>query len=302
MYFLPRIPAPVSLTAIAVVMLLSGPAPQAAEPARQAGGSGQADSPAEQDSPFFRLRRAVVEAAQARRWDDATAQARKLLDMTLPRGNPYEQLDASGLLYGLLYQQGQYAQAVLQTDQMMALAAADGYDPVSGQMQALIQRGLTAAMMAGDQGALARYLQELRQESKAFAPLWHWNTSEQQLHYQAAQLSVPLVQGRWVLVQLEPTRDRKDVASLEYVYLKPDGRRLRVRMRLGYDDGLKDMDAAARQKSLQQERSIFASERGYRPCRSATLCKASRPAARKEKRGGPTSCIWTGGWCAATGN
>jgi hypothetical protein len=88
----------------------------------------------------------------ARRWDDAVAQARKLRDMTLPRGNPYEQLDASGLLYALLYQQGQYAQAVLQTDQMMALASAEGYDPVSGQMQALIQR-LTAAMMAGDQGA-----------------------------------------------------------------------------------------------------------------------------------------------------
>ena len=76
----------------------------------------------------------------ARRWDDAVAQARKLQDMTLPRGNPYEQLDASGLLYTLLYQQGQYAQAVLQTGHMMALASAEGYDPVSGQMQALIQR------------------------------------------------------------------------------------------------------------------------------------------------------------------
>ena len=62
---------------------------------------------------------------------DAVAQARKLQDMTLPRSNPYEQLDASGLLYALLYQQGQYAQAVLQTDRMMALAAAEGYDPTS---------------------------------------------------------------------------------------------------------------------------------------------------------------------------
>ncbi|MDN5503650.1 MAG: hypothetical protein L0H10_07485 [Comamonas sp.] len=260
MFFLPRIPAPVSLTAMAVALLLAGPATlQAAEPARQA------DSPAEQDSPFFRQRRAVVEAAQARRWDDAVAQARKLQDMTLPHGNPYEQLDASGLLYTLLYQQGQYAQAVLQTDHMMTLAAADGYDPVSGQMQALIQRGLTAAMMAGDQGGLARYLQALKQESKAFAPLWQWDAKHKQLHYQAAQLSVPLVQGRWVLVQLEPARDRSDAANLEYVYLKPDGRRLRVRMRLRYDDGLKDMDAAARQKLLQQEHGIFAREQTPEP-------------------------------------
>ncbi|WP_230847548.1 hypothetical protein [Comamonas testosteroni] len=260
MFSLPRIPAPVSLTAMAVALLLAGPATlQAAEPARQA------DSPAEQSSPFFRQRRAVVEAAQARRWDDAVAQARKLQDMTLPHGNPYEQLDASGLLYTLLYQQGQYAQAVLQTDHMMALAAADGYDPVSGQMQALIQRGLTAAMMAGDQGGLARYLQALKQESKAFAPLWQWDAKHKQLHYQAAQLSVPLVQGRWVLVQLEPARDRSDAANLEYVYLKPDGRRLRVRMRLRYDDGLKDMDAAARQKLLQQEHGIFAREQTPEP-------------------------------------
>ncbi|KOC30396.1 hypothetical protein GL58_21060 [Comamonas testosteroni] len=245
---------------MAVALLLAGPATlQAAEPARQA------DSPAEQSSPFFRQRRAVVEAAQARRWDDAVAQARKLQDMTLPHGNPYEQLDASGLLYTLLYQQGQYAQAVLQTDHMMALAAADGYDPVSGQMQALIQRGLTAAMMAGDQGGLARYLQALKQESKAFAPLWQWDAKHKQLHYQAAQLSVPLVQGRWVLVQLEPARDRSDAANLEYVYLKPDGRRLRVRMRLRYDDGLKDMDAAARQKLLQQEHGIFAREQTPEP-------------------------------------
>ncbi|MFN3735355.1 hypothetical protein [Comamonas testosteroni] len=98
MVFLPRIPAPVSLTAMAVALLLAGPAPQAAEPERLTGGARQADSPAEQDLPFFRLRRAVVEAAQARRWDDAVAQARKVQDMTLPRGNPYEQLNASGLL------------------------------------------------------------------------------------------------------------------------------------------------------------------------------------------------------------
>jgi hypothetical protein len=60
-------------------------------------------------------------------------------------------------------------------------------------------------------------------------------------------------------------------------------------MRLGYDDGLKDMDAAARQKSLQQERSIFASEQTPEPglrlpaLPFATPCKASRPAARKEE-------------------
>ena len=63
MVFLPHIPAPVSLTAMAVALLLAGPAPQAAEPERQTGVARQADSPAEQDSPFFRLRRAVVEAA-----------------------------------------------------------------------------------------------------------------------------------------------------------------------------------------------------------------------------------------------
>ena len=126
--------------------------------------------------------------------------------MTLPRGNPYEQLDASDLLYTLLYQQGLYAQAVAQTDQMMALAATDGYDPVNGQMQALIQRGLAAAMMADDKSALTRYLQALKQETKPFAPLWQWDTARNQLHYQAAQFSVPLVQGAGFCFSWNPPR------------------------------------------------------------------------------------------------
>jgi hypothetical protein len=159
-------------------------------------------------------------------------------------------------------------------------------------------------MMAGDQGALTRYLQALGRSPRLLRRCGSGNTADQQLHYQAAQLSVPLVQGRWVLVQLEPTKDRKDVASLEYVYLKPDGRRLRVRMRLGYDDGLKDMDAAAKQKSLQeawhfcQRADARASGSGCRPCRSATLCKASRPAARKEKSEARHPASGLGLWCA----
>ena len=144
MYFLPRLPALVSLPTIAVALLLSRPealhATEPAKPTEQTGQSERTDQPAEQESPFFQQRRAVVQAAQAKRWEDAMAQARKLVDMTVPRGNAYEQLDASELLYTLLYQQKQYAQAVSQTDQMMALAAADEDGPVSGQMQALIQR------------------------------------------------------------------------------------------------------------------------------------------------------------------
>lgn len=268
MYFLPRIPALVflptslaaSLPALALTALLAvPPVLHAAESPRQT------DQLAEQDSPFFKQRRAIVEAAQAKRWDDAIAHARKLLEMTLPGGNPYEQLDASDMLYALLYQQGQYAQAVAQTDQMMALAAADGYEPVNGQMQALIQRGLAAAMLADDKSALTRYLQALKQESKSFAPLWQWDTERNQLHYQAAQFSVPLVQGRWVLFQLEPAKDRKDTANLEYLYLKPDGRRLLARMRLSYEERMTDMDAQARQKWLQEKQSVFAREQVQEP-------------------------------------
>lgn len=268
MYFLPRIPAlvslPTSLSASLSVFALT--ALLAVPPILHAAESPeQAQQPAEQDSPFFKQRRAIVEAAQAKRWDDAIAQARKLLEMTLPRGNPYEQLDASDLLYTLLYQQGLYAQAVAQTDQMMALAATDGYDPVNGQMQALIQRGLAAAMMADDKSALTRYLQALKQESKPFAPLWKWDTARNQLHYQAAQFSVPLVQGRWVLFQLEPAKDRKDIAHLEYLYLKPDGRRLLARIRLGYEERVTDMDAPAKQQWLQERQGIFAREQVPEP-------------------------------------
>ena len=216
-----------------------------------------AEQSAEQNSPFFKQRRAVVDAAKASRWDDAIAQARKLVDMTQPQGNPYEQLDASELLYTLLYQQGQYAQAVLQTDQMMQLAATDDMGPVNGQMQALVQRGLMAAVMADDKAALARYLQALKQEAKPFAPLWQWDAQRNQLSYQAAQFSVPLVQGRWVLFQLEPAKDRKDAASLQYVYLKPDGKRLLARVQISDEERLKDMDAVARQKWLKDDNAYL---------------------------------------------
>ncbi len=252
-----------SLTAIALsALLLTSPKLHASE---TQGSADQAAERAEQDTPFFKQRRAVVEAARAKRWDDAIGEARKLVEMTQPRGNPYEQLDASELLYTLLYQQGQYAQAVSQTDQMMRQAASDEMGPVNGQMQTLIQRGLMAAVMAHDKAALNRYLQALKQESKPFVPLWQWDTERNQLHYQAAQFSVPLVQGRWVLFGLEPAQDRKDIAQLQYIYLKPDGKRLLARMRLSYDARLKDMDAETKRKWLLEKRSMLASDQTSAP-------------------------------------
>lgn len=310
MYFLPRLPALVSLPAIAVALLLSSPealhATEPAKPTEQTGQSERTDQPAEQESPFFQQRRAVVQAAQAKRWEDAIAQARKLVDMSLPRGNAYEQLDASELLYTLLYQQRQYAQAVSQTDQMMALAAVDEDGPVNGQMQALIQRGLMAAVMAEDQSALARYLQALKQESKPFAPLWQWDAARNQLSYQAAQLSVPLVQGRWVLFQLDPAKDRKDAANLEYVYLKPDGKRLLAQLRLRYDERLKDLDTAARQKWLQQDSSILASEQTPEPAiKLAALpftdAVQSQQASREKRTGGRPDVMHLD-WALVRGN
>ena len=310
---LPRLPVFARLPVIALSALLVAPGVlHAAEP-REKGtqpaakrAEQAAEQSAEQNSPFFKQRRAVVDAAKASRWDDAIAQARKLVDMTQPQGNPYEQLDASELLYTLLYQQGQYAQAVLQTDQMMALAATDGMGPVNGQMQALVQRGLMAAVMADDKAALARYLQALKQEAKPFAPLWQWDAQRNQLGYQAAQFSVPLVQGRWVLFQLEPAKDRKDAASLQYVYLKPDGKRLLARVQISYEERLKDMDVVARQKWLQEERSTLASEQTPEPSIKLPALPftdgVQTQQASREKRSGGRPDILHLDWALVRGN
>lgn len=301
---LPCRPSLFSVTAIALsALLLTSPELHASE---TQGSADQAAERAEQDTPFFKQRRAVVEAARAKRWDDAIGEARKLVEMTQPRGNPYEQLDASELLYTLLYQQGQYAQAVSQTDQMMLQAASDEMGPVNGQMQALIQRGLMAAVMAHDKAALDRYLQALKQESKPFAPLWQWDAERNQLHYQAAQFSVPLVQGRWVLFGLEPAQDRKDIAQLQYIYLKPDGKRLLARMRLSYDARLKEMDAETQQKWLLEKRNMLASDQSSVPAMKLPGLPFTDTVqiqqARHEKRGEGRSDILHLDWALVRGS
>ena len=255
-----RFSALVSLPAVALSALLAAaPALQAAE------SETQAEQATEQDTPYFKLRRSAAEDARAGRWDEAIAQARQLLAMALPRGNPYDHLDASELLYTMLYLRGQYAQALKQTDEMMALSSAKDYDPISGQMLSLVQRGLMAARMADDKAGLDRYLQSLNQVAKPYAPLWQWDAAQNQLNYRAAQLSLPLTQGRWTLYSLETAKDRKDDTALEYIYLLPNGKRMLARILLRYEDRYKDMDAKARRERLLAEQDIRSSDQTPEP-------------------------------------
>src|SRR5690606_27267832 len=151
----------------------------------------------EASSPFFLHRKAISNAVQAEDWDAAIIAARKFFDFTIPRGNPYEQLDASGLLIRLLHQQGDYAQALQVVDEMISVTQDQNTlgGPLPEQMSDLIQRGMQEAMMADDHAALLRYQQMQHSEAKTYPALWHWELEKQQLHFQPAQITLPLIKG-----------------------------------------------------------------------------------------------------------
>lgn len=236
------------LATLALSALLSQAPAQAAQTV-SASRAGQ-----EEKSPFFRQREAVSEAIGAQRWDDAIAQARKLLQLTTPVGNPYEQMDAAELLFALLHHQGHYAEVIEVVDRMLALTRTYEDGPIAGQMDALVRRGLIEAVMVGDEAALSRYLQALRDEARLYPGLWQWDAEHRRINYLAAQMTLPLKAGRWVLVRVEPPKAREDGASFEYLYVKPDGRRVLARLRIGHDERLAGMGLQDRQKALQEER------------------------------------------------
>lgn len=207
-------------------------------------------------SPFMQQRRAVAQAAQAKRWDEAMAQARQLLALTLPDGNPYEQLDASELLFVLQHQQGLHRENLELADRMLVAARSARHGAVSGQVSALAQRGLMAAMMLQDHAAVLRYQQQLHAETPLFPAQWTWERDSQRLHFETAQLSAPTLLGRWVLVAAQGAHDRTDHSSLRYMYVKPNGQRMFAQLSLNYDDGRSDLSPSAQREQLAQHLEV----------------------------------------------
>lgn len=208
-------------------------------------------------SPFMRQRNAVVQAAQNRQWERAIAHAKQLLEMTLPDGNPYEQLDASELLNMLQHQQGLYAENVQLADRMLAAAMRLEWGPISGQVQSLAQRGLMAAMMLQDSAGVARYQQMLLKEAPLFPAQWQWDGAAQRLTFHTAQLSVPTVLGRWVLMEVEAAQDRNDISQLRYMYAKHNGQRMFATMRLNYEDAFSELPLVQREQRLAEHLDIY---------------------------------------------
>lgn len=205
------------------------------------------------ESAYQQLRSAVVAAAQAERWDEAIAKGQKLLAMSLPTQNPYTQMYAADLLFMLLHRNQQHAQAITVVDQVLEQTRQYEGGPIPGQVEALVQRGVLEAVMAQDGAALDRYLQTMYGHAEPFAGQWQWDAAHHRVQFQTAQLTLPTVQGRWVLNQIEPAKDRDDTTTFHYLYAQADGKRMRLRMALHYEEAWKAKDAAALQQALREE-------------------------------------------------
>lgn len=230
-------------------------------------------------SPFMRQRNAVVQAVKNKQWKQATALAQSLLELTLPEGNPYEQLDVSELLFTLQHQQGLHAQNLQLADRMLAAAASAKDGAVSGQVSALAQRGVMSAMVLQDSAAVARYQQVLRQDAPLFPAQWQWDSQAQRLTFQTAQLSVPTLFDRWVLVAVEAASDRSDASRLRYMYVKPNGQRMFATMQWRYDEDLVNADAAARTQMLDHRMESYAAASGGAAVQVAALAQPELPIA-----------------------
>ena len=193
-------------------------------------------APEDTPPPFFVKRQAVMTAVQNKDWDTAITAARAFFDFTIPRGNPYEQLEACSLLVRLLHQQGDYAQARQVVDEMISVTQNTPGGPLPEQMSDLIQRGIQEAMMADDHAALLRYQQMQRSDAKTYPALWHWELEKQQLHYQPAQITLPLVKGRWVLRHIQETDQRSRPTEIDYSYMTHDGSNIQTYISLSYND------------------------------------------------------------------
>lgn len=200
---------------------------------------------------------ALSQALKSQRKDDALVEARKLLDLLLPDGNPYAQMQVSELLMVLLHQKGLYTESMQVVDRLLAVASSTDEGPGPGQMQALIERGVMAATMAQDAPAQARYQQLLLREARLYPGQWVLQASAQRLHFQTAQLTVPMALGRWALVHIDPAQDRQDSSQLRYIYAKPNGQRMFVDMHLNYQDAHSEMDAARLGQDLRDTLDIY---------------------------------------------
>lgn len=205
-----------------------------AGPSAKDGDAARAQQGESRQSPFMHQRDKVVAAARVQDWTGAERDARRLLEVADQGGNPYEQIDAAELLMLSLHNLQQYSQAVDVAQNMLDAARAQPENTINGQVDALVWRGLLEAVAAQDAAAMVRIQQSLREESRAYPGLWQWDEAQARLQYRAAQISLPLSTGRWVLVKLSPAKRRQDMAWLQYLYQGADDARLIVHLGLRY--------------------------------------------------------------------
>jgi len=109
---------------------------------------------------------------------------------------------------------------------------------------------------AGDASALKRYQQVLRDGTHLYPSLWQWDMDKQQLHYLPAQLTFPLVKGRWVLKQVKETDQRSQPIHVSYWSVTQNGGLIKAEIRLSYDSQQDTQTPQEQLSSLQRAKAF----------------------------------------------
>lgn len=195
-----------------------------------------------QYAAFLQQRSSIVGAINAGHWNQATVQARDLLQTSLHIPNAYEHMGALNLLLLALRHEGLHVGSMQAIDQVLARVAASGGRPVSDQMEILIREGLTSASLAGDTAALQRYQRLMLKDANLPPARWQWNLDQNHISDNVAQTVLPLVAGAWVLQGIEAASQRNERTYYHYLYIASGGETATLDMHISYAPDFQGLD------------------------------------------------------------
>lgn len=195
-----------------------------------------------QYAAFLQQRSSIVGAINAGHWNQATVQARDLLQTSLHIPNAYEHMGALNLLLLALRHEGLHVESMQAIDLVLAQVAASGGRPVSDQMEILIREGLTSASLAGDTAALQRYQRLMLKDANLPPARWQWNLDQNRISDNVAQTVLPLVAGAWVLQGIEAASQRKERTYYHYLYIASGGETATMDMHISYAPDFQGLD------------------------------------------------------------
>lgn len=207
-------------------------------------------TPPRAPSPFVAHMQEAHRLIAEQDWPGATDAARQAVLAARPGENSYEEFDAVALLVSLLHKQQRYADARREAEAQIAIfEKRHASDDAIGQLRVMALREGAAA---GETAEVARLQQRIFAAANAYPGVWTHDTASRRLHYALADISLPLVTGRWALASFKPSDQRGDSAQLDYVQTLADGSALTARVWIRYREDLRGKDAGALREMINE--------------------------------------------------